>query len=102
MNGSYPETVIAEIQTEDTANAPFIAFEIVTQVVAIVYAIKATWDLISFLDKGTELLLDDGKKLEIAEKVVLRLKQAGLEVPGDRAQRWIEYILERRTRPSKG
>jgi hypothetical protein len=98
-DGADPETVIAEAQTTDPDNAPFNSFEFLTQTVAIVLTIKGTWDFVAFLDKGLGVILDDNQKLEIAERVVMRLKQAGLNYPAERIQEWIDQILERMTRP---
>jgi hypothetical protein len=100
MEDGDPGKVIAESQSVDTKNAPFVSVESLTEIVTIIATIKTTWELIAFADEVTQLLLDNNKKLEFLEKVVLRLKQCGLVVPADRLQGWIDLILERMTRPS--
>jgi len=99
MNGQNGKQIIADRHTEDSKNAPFSAAEILAEIVAIAVVIKATWEAVGFTGKVLELVVDNDKKLQICETVVLRLRQAGLEVAADRVQGWIDTILERITRP---
>ena len=97
--GTDPKSVIADAQTLDPDNAAFISLEFLTQVVAIALAIQTTWEFVGFIDKVLEVALDHNEKLKIVERVIERLKQAGLEYPAARIQAWVDRILERLTRP---
>jgi len=79
--------------------SPYSGYEIYTGLIAILVTAKAVWSTVTFADKAANLVLDDNAKLALAEKIVLRLRQAGMEHSAEKVQSWIDKILEEHTNP---
>jgi hypothetical protein len=105
MNDGDLAAILAQAQPKDRASAPFSLMQACADVIAIACAVKMTLEFVKqtvgAIELGDKLvaIFDDNRKLEIAEKVVLRLKQIGLEVSASRVQGWIDKVLEEKTRP---
>ncbi|MEM9635595.1 MAG: hypothetical protein AAGA50_30005 [Pseudomonadota bacterium] len=78
--------------------APYSGYDLYTLLIAILVTTKAVWSTAKFADEVTSLLLDPNKQLALAEKIVLRLRQAGMDYSAEKVQSWINVILDKMTR----
>lgn len=79
--------------------APDSGYDVYASLVAVLVTAKVVWGNFAFADKVLDVVLDHNAKLVLAEKVVQRLKQAGMEYSAEKVQSWIDRILDKLTSP---
>lgn len=91
------ETALAK----DTPAANFTLLEAAMQFVAYLVIAKAIYQNIEFVDKVIPTIVDKNRQLQLAEHVVKRLRQLGLDGFADQADEMIAKVLDKITAPDK-